>query len=384
MTYSVMVDGSVLPGFDRAVVVAQLAKLIGRSEEMAGRLLEGTPRKVRSNVDQATAMRYVESLRRIGVACHTEESMLPLDIDATPAATATRASKAPPAPTSRGLNEKYCSACGNIVHKEAELCPKCGTHLRASTRKTPPPAQIVTFNRGRRTAALLAIFLGWIGVHKFYLGKASGIWYLLFSWTLIPLLLGLVDGIGYLRMSDATFARQNGGVTMGGARGAAQSSPVSAKGIFLLLGLALLVGLVAMTLGRREIATRPALTTIGLGVKAPAAVSDLRPVIFVSRTKPTALGHVQTRHGSVAVSGQYAQDSDKVIISFSPAVPLDNDAPRFFSELAELIYGVRPSSSIQDSADGTGIIVGDPPKQFVLVNVKRGNNIVGAGMSPRY
>lgn len=44
--------------------------------------------------------------------------------------------------------------------------------------------------------ALLAIFLGGLGVHKFYAGKTgSGILYLIFCWTIIPALIGFIEGI---------------------------------------------------------------------------------------------------------------------------------------------------------------------------------------------
>jgi TM2 domain-containing membrane protein YozV len=55
-------------------------------------------------------------------------------------------------------------------------------------------------------AALLGIFLGGFGIHKFYLGKiAQGILYLLFFWTFIPAIVGFVEGIWYLTMSDQEF-----------------------------------------------------------------------------------------------------------------------------------------------------------------------------------
>lgn len=47
------------------------------------------------------------------------------------------------------------------------------------------------------------------GIHKFYLGqKTQGILYLLFFWTLIPGLLGLIDAARYLLMDDDEFERR--------------------------------------------------------------------------------------------------------------------------------------------------------------------------------
>ena len=61
-------------------------------------------------------------------------------------------------------------------------------------------------NRSRVVAALLAIIFGGAGIHKFYLGKVGwGIIYILFSWTFIPMLLGFIEGISYLLMSDKSF-----------------------------------------------------------------------------------------------------------------------------------------------------------------------------------
>lgn len=63
-------------------------------------------------------------------------------------------------------------------------------------------------SRNKIVAALLAIFLGGIGIHKFYLGKAGwGLIYFIFSWTFIPALLGFFEGIYYLLMSEKEFER---------------------------------------------------------------------------------------------------------------------------------------------------------------------------------
>ncbi len=55
-------------------------------------------------------------------------------------------------------------------------------------------------------AALLAIFLGVFGIHKFYLGKiGQGVVYLLFCWTFIPGIIGFVEGIVLIAMPDKQF-----------------------------------------------------------------------------------------------------------------------------------------------------------------------------------
>lgn len=61
-------------------------------------------------------------------------------------------------------------------------------------------------NRNRVAAALLAIFLGGLGIHKFYLHKPfQGLLRLLFFWTLIPEVIGFIEGIIYLLTSDKSF-----------------------------------------------------------------------------------------------------------------------------------------------------------------------------------
>lgn len=56
------------------------------------------------------------------------------------------------------------------------------------------------------TAALLAFFLGGIGVHRFYLGQTGlGFLCLIFCWTLIPAFIAFIDFIIFLTMSTQSF-----------------------------------------------------------------------------------------------------------------------------------------------------------------------------------
>lgn len=58
----------------------------------------------------------------------------------------------------------------------------------------------------KNLAAILAILLGTFGVHKFYLGdKGIGIIYLLFFWTGIPSLIGIIDGVLLFLKSNESF-----------------------------------------------------------------------------------------------------------------------------------------------------------------------------------
>lgn len=92
-------------------------------------------------------------------------------------------------------DEKYCSSCGEIIKEEAEVCPECGVRQRT-------PSQ----DADRTTAGIFAILLGSFGAHRFYLGDDGlGVVYLCFSWTGIPGLVGLIEGMIYLTKTDQEF-----------------------------------------------------------------------------------------------------------------------------------------------------------------------------------
>lgn len=60
--------------------------------------------------------------------------------------------------------------------------------------------------KNKTTAALLAIFLGGIGAHKFYLKKYWwGAIYLVLCWTYIPSIIGFIEGLMYLFTSESDF-----------------------------------------------------------------------------------------------------------------------------------------------------------------------------------
>ena len=117
----------------------------------------------------------------------------------------------------------FCSNCGTQVAAGASFCASCGTPVAPTAQQAAPqaaPQQAPQYAPGygqqpyysgpqRVTAGILGIFLGWIGVHKFYCGKiGAGILYLIFFWTAIPAIAGFIEGIVYLAQDEAAFQRQ--------------------------------------------------------------------------------------------------------------------------------------------------------------------------------
>ena len=103
--------------------------------------------------------------------------------------------------TQRREDERFCRDCGAIINKKAETCPKC--HVRQLNNNV---WGVAPNGRSRVLAALFAVCLGGIGFHKFYLGRIWwGLIYLLFSWTFIPFIIGIIEGMYYITMSDSKF-----------------------------------------------------------------------------------------------------------------------------------------------------------------------------------
>ncbi len=132
------------------------------------------------------------------------------------------------------MAENVCPQCGAPIDPGATECKFCGEKLavqQAAQQVQQPqtvyvqqpqpqvviqqaaPQQVYMTGinpswpvKSKVAAGVLAILLGGIGVHKFYLGKVGmGILYLCFCWTGIPAVLGLVEGIMYLCSNDENF-----------------------------------------------------------------------------------------------------------------------------------------------------------------------------------
>jgi TM2 domain-containing membrane protein YozV len=109
--------------------------------------------------------------------------------------------------TSAQFEAKYCFECGSVISAKAEICPKCGVRQPTTWSATRERQH----GRSKLVASLFALFLGGLGIHKFYLGQVGrGIFYLLFCWTFIRAIVGFIEGIILLSMSESAFASKYG------------------------------------------------------------------------------------------------------------------------------------------------------------------------------
>lgn len=134
----------------------------------------------------------------------------------------------------------FCKNCGAEINGDAKFCAGCGTPVAAAeqeqntqqqtyyTEQQPNDAQYETYqaepvyqakpvaSKNKIVAGLLAIFLGSLGIHKFYLGYTkSGLIMLLVSVigsilsfgisAAVMEVIGIIEGIMYLTKSDEEF-----------------------------------------------------------------------------------------------------------------------------------------------------------------------------------
>lgn len=93
----------------------------------------------------------------------------------------------------------FCRSCGKEIHSSASACPRCGATQRTAGK-----------GKSKVVAGLLALFLGGLGIHRFYLGQWWGIFHLIFCWTFIPSIIALIEAIVFFCTNDVTWDKKYG------------------------------------------------------------------------------------------------------------------------------------------------------------------------------
>lgn len=109
------------------------------------------------------------------------------------------------------IEKKFCPNCGTSTQPLQAMCTSCGVSLAKG-----PGGGATAGEKTKVAAGLLGIFLGSLGVHKFYLGyKKEGLIMLLVTLvggiitcgvaSGIVSIIGLVEGIIYITKTDEEF-----------------------------------------------------------------------------------------------------------------------------------------------------------------------------------
>ena len=94
----------------------------------------------------------------------------------------------------------FCHKCGKEVAAETSFCPNCGAALRTSAMGPGYRSEKSVSPHSRLAALLLCVFLGGLGVHRFYVGKVGTGVAMIFTlgglgiWVLIDLIMIVVGG----------------------------------------------------------------------------------------------------------------------------------------------------------------------------------------------
>ena len=103
----------------------------------------------------------------------------------------------------------FCKNCGKEMDDNAKFCPGCGAPVGTGSAHVQPQYQQPVINvvntntnvnsfgyvhKSKWTAFLLCLFLGYLGVHRFYVGKTGTgiIWLLTFGLCGIGWLIDLI------------------------------------------------------------------------------------------------------------------------------------------------------------------------------------------------
>ena len=111
---------------------------------------------------------------------------------------------------------KKCRHCGEVLDVGIRMSQDAQRGMHGNVYRNPAPAGYgrpgpARGSKSKIVAFLLAWFLGGFGAHKFYLDRVGqGIFYLLFCWTLIPMIIAFIEGIVYLTMSEERFWEKYG------------------------------------------------------------------------------------------------------------------------------------------------------------------------------
>jgi len=110
-------------------------------------------------------------------------------------------------------HKRFCRHCGIALNPEQVICIKCGAGISTAGSRSVGGGSGTSWEKNKLVAGLLALFLGGIGAHKYYMGSWG--WGIVFTVAVILTMgfagivtgiIALIEGIMFLVSTEEAFA----------------------------------------------------------------------------------------------------------------------------------------------------------------------------------
>lgn len=104
------------------------------------------------------------------------------------------------------MHDIDCPQCSKKIHLNSVTCPQCHAVQGFEALSGVDPDIHI---KNQKLAVWFSVLFGCLGLHKFYLGQhLKGCLYFIFSWTLVPMIVGWVDAVHTFKMSPFNFQQR--------------------------------------------------------------------------------------------------------------------------------------------------------------------------------
>jgi len=172
--YRVVFKGEIQDGASLENVKPKLAKILKLSDKKADKLFSGKSIVIKKNASEETCRKIQAALKKAGAICKVKKETPPKEEE--------------PEFQVEGFQPSFADT---------------------TVKLQKPPVELPGLPATKTTVILLALFFGLFGMHKFYTSRNKmGYFYVLLSWTLIPIIFSLLDILYYLIIKKEKFEKK--------------------------------------------------------------------------------------------------------------------------------------------------------------------------------
>ncbi len=215
-TYRIIFAGQTLENISPDTAKNNLRTLLPLSDDKIERLFSGKAFVIKKELNRKQAEKYVAAFTKAGLAIKTDppleeeldieieeyvpEPKAPAAADSTKTEQATAQSNNPYTPPAAEelLHNVHSLQCGAKIGAKDPVCHQCGAQ------------QLIGKPKSQVTAGFLAICLGWLGAHRFYLGQWWGFIYFILGIFVWPI--AIIEGIVFFLTPKEKWEEKYGNV----------------------------------------------------------------------------------------------------------------------------------------------------------------------------